>query len=549
MTYQSLAVEVFLLSKKSFVKGAAVLAVAGIIAKLFGALFRIPLINIIGTEGIGLYQLAYPIYSFLLIVSTAGIPTAISKLVAEKIALKNHREAHRVFVISVKLMLAIGITIFIIFSVGSRMVARILGSERAFYSILAISPCLVFVSLLSAFRGYFQGMQNMVPTALTQILEQVGKLALGLFFASLFISKGPEYGAAAAVAGVTLSEAGALVTIILIYRKKRRQIMAQIKSSPRASYRESDRSILERLLKIAFPVTIGSAIMPLVGVADAVIVVNRLKQIGIEQAKAESLYGILTGNANPLINFPAVLTIALAMSLVPAITESFSARDLGGMRKKTSTGIRLTLLIGIPAAAGMAVLAEPICALLYKRISAADIKTAAELLTILSIGVVFLSLVQTLTAILQGLNKITVPVKNLAIGAMTKIILTYALVGNSSLNVKGAAIATVVCYGIAASLDFIAVIRYSGISIPLMDFFIKPLIGAGLMSLTVYLGYHYLLPILGTSISTLLSVLVGIVVYSLLLLLTGAVKKGDFELLPAGKRISSLLVKLKLLKD
>ncbi|NLH59706.1 MAG: oligosaccharide flippase family protein, partial [Clostridiales bacterium] len=135
------------MSKKSFVKGAAVLAVAGIIAKLFGALFRIPLINIIGTEGIGLYQLAYPIYSFLLIVSTAGIPTAISKLVAEKIALKNHREAHRVFVISVKLMLAIGITIFIIFSVGSRMVARILGSERAFYSILAISPCLVFVSL------------------------------------------------------------------------------------------------------------------------------------------------------------------------------------------------------------------------------------------------------------------------------------------------------------------------------------------------------------------------------------------------------------------
>ena len=549
MTYQSLAVEVFLLSKKSFVKGAAVLAVAGIIAKLFGALFRIPLINIIGTEGIGLYQLAYPIYSFLLIVSTAGIPTAISKLVAEKIALKNHREAHRVFVISVKLMLAIGITIFIIFSVGSRMVARILGSERAFYSILVISPCLVFVSLLSAFRGYFQGMQNMVPTALTQILEQVGKLALGLFFASLFISKGPEYGAAAAVAGVTLSEAGALVTIILIYRKKRRQIMAQIKSSPRASYRESDRPLLVRLLKIAVPVTTGSAIMPLVCVADAVIVVNRLKQIGIEQAKAESLYGILTGNANPLINFPAVLTIALAMSLVPAITESFSARDLGGMRKKTSTGIRLTLLIGIPAAAGMAVLAEPICALLYKRISAEDIKTAAELLTILSIGVVFLSLVQTLTAILQGLNKITVPVKNLAIGAMTKIILTYALVGNSSLNVKGAAIATVVCYGIAASLDFIAVIRYSGISIPLMDFFIKPLIGAGLMSLTVYLGYHYLLPILGTSISTLLSVLVGIVVYSLLLLLTGAVKKGDFELLPAGKRISSLLVKLKLLKD
>lgn len=536
------------MSKKSFVKGAAILAAAGLIAKLFGALFRIPLANIIGTEGMGLYQLAYPIYSFLLIVSTAGIPTAISKLVAEKIALNNHREAHRVFSVSIKLMLAIGITIFIIFSLGSRTVARLLGSERAFYSILAISPCLVFVSLLSAFRGYFQGMQDMTPTALTQILEQLGKLMLGLLFASMFISRGPEYGAAAAVVGVTLSEGAALALIMGMYRRKRKDILYNIKKSPKTRYKESDRSILDRLLRIAFPVTIGAAIMPLVTVADAIIVVNRLKQIGYAQPAAESLYGMLTGNANPLINFPAVLTIALAMSLVPAITESYSAKDIGGVRKKTTTGMRLTLLIGMPAAAGMAVLAHPICSLLYSRLSPSEISTTAELLTILSLGVLFLTTVQTMTAILQGLNKITIPVRNLAIGAAFKIVLTFVLVGNPDLNVKGAAIGTVVCYGIAAFLDFIAVIRYSGISIRVMDLFIKPIIGVGLMSLFVYVSYNYLSPTLGNATSTLAAISLGIVVYALVLLLSGAIKKNDFELLPGGTKVGRLLEKLRLIR-
>ena len=238
-----------------------------------------------------------------------------------------------------------------------------MGAEEAVYSILAISPSLVIVTLLSSFRGYFQGMQHMTPTALSQIVEQLGKLILGLWFASMYISKGPEYGAAAAVAGVTLSEGAALALVMGMYRRKKKEILRSVRQSAQPRLRVSGRSILSRLVLISFPVTIGSSIMPLIGVADSLIVVNRLVQIGFNEEQAKSLYGLLTGGANPLINFPAVLTIAMAMSLVPAISESYANKDYRGIVQKTEVGVRLTLLLGLPAAAGMAILARPICAL------------------------------------------------------------------------------------------------------------------------------------------------------------------------------------------
>ena len=537
------------MSRKSFIKGAAILAAAGLIAKFIGAMFRIPMGNLIGSVGMSYYQMAYPIYSFLLIVSTAGIPTAISKLVAENIALRNYRSAHRVFRLSFRLMLFIGIVTFVFFAAGSKLIARIMGSEEAFYSILAIAPSLVFVTLISAYRGYFQGMQYMTPTAVSQIVEQAGKLVLGLWLASLYISRGPEYGAAAAVVGVTLSEGAALALLMGMYRGKRKEIVYQIQHTPRARYTEPYSSILSRLILIAFPITIGASIMPLVNVADAMIVVNRLIGSGFAEEEAKSLYGLLTGYANPLINFPAILTISLAMSLVPAISVSYANKDYKSIAQKTSTGTRLTLLLGMPAAAGMAVLARPICALLYGSLPQEEITIAGEILAILSVGVIFLTLVQTLTAILQGLNRITTPVRNLAVGALFKVVITYVLVGIPAIHVKGAAIGTVVCYGVAAVLDLAAVIRYSGVSMPFGEFFGKPVAAVAVMSLAVYGSYHYTEPVLSGNKATLLSILVGVVVYAIVLLATGAVRRQDFEMLPGGRKLSRILTRLKLIRN
>ncbi|HHY81189.1 MAG TPA: polysaccharide biosynthesis protein [Clostridiales bacterium] len=537
------------MTRKSFIKGAAILAAAGLISKFIGALFRIPMMNLIGSTGMSYYQMAYPIYSFLLIVSTAGIPTAISKLVAENIALRNYRDAHKVFQLSVRLMLIIGLSTFSLFSAGSRLTAKIMGAEEAYYSILAIAPSLVFVTLISSFRGYFQGMQYMTPTALSQIIEQTGKLVLGLWFASLFIDRGPEYGAAAAVVGVTLSEGAALALLMGMYQKKKKEIIYNIQHSPRPRTSVSNRSILSRLIIISFPITIGASIMPLVNVADSLIVVNRLVQIGFSESQAKSLYGVLTGGANPLINFPAVLTIALAMSLVPAISESYASRDQKGIAQKTSTGIRLTLLLGLPAAAGMAVLSRPICALLYSSLPESEITVTGEILAILSVGVIFLTMVQTLTAILQGLNKMTVPVGNLAIGALFKVVVTYILVGNPGINVRGAAFGTVVCYGVAAVLDLAAVVRYARTPVPFMEFIVKPVIAVSVMSLSVYFANGFFSTVLSASKATLLSIVVGVVVYAIVLLAAGAIKKQDLELMPGGRKLGRLLLKLKLVRD
>ncbi|MGI6141836.1 MAG: putative polysaccharide biosynthesis protein [Caldicoprobacterales bacterium] len=537
------------MSRKSFVKGAAILAAAGLISKFIGALFRIPMMNIIGSTGMSYYQMAYPIYSFLLIISTAGIPTAISKMVAENIALGNHRDAHRVFQLSVRLMLISGGIAFIIFAAGSKLTARIMGAEEAFYSILAISPSLIFVTLLSSFRGYFQGMQYMTPTALSQIVEQLGKLILGLWFASMYISRGPEYGAAAAVVGVTLSEGAALALVMGMYRRKKREVMHNIRHSSRHRYRMSNRSILSRLIFISFPITIGASIMPLVNVADSLIVVNRLVQIGFGEEQAKSLYGLLTGGANPLINFPAVLTIAMAMSLVPAISESYASKDYKSIGQKTETGIRLTLLLGLPAAAGMGVLARPICSLLYPRLPEAEITATGNILAILSIGVIFLTLVQTLTAILQGLNKMAIPVRNLAIGALFKVAVTYILVGKPNIHVRGAAIGTVICYGIAAFLDMAAVIRYSGMKLRFVDFIVKPAAAVIVMALSVHFSYGFLENLAGGSKATLLAIVVGVVVYALVLLAVGALSRQDFEMLPGGSKLGRVLYRLKLIRD
>jgi len=580
------------MSKNSFIKGAGILAISGLIVKFIGAVFRIPLTNIIGTEGIGLYQLAYPIYAFLLVASTSGLPVAISKMVSEEIALGNHYGAYRIFRISRRLLTLLGIATSIILLAGSGLISKLQGNPKSIYGLMAISPALFFVSVMSAYRGYFQGMHIMTPTALSQIIEQLGKLIIGLTLAALWIPKGPEYAAAGAILGVTLSEVAALVFLLGVFRNKKPGIIRQARATYKTHYQEHSRTIIRRIIEIAVPVTIGASIMPLVNFADQIIVVNRLEPIiskvsnipytlenfskfvvekggrlapglTMENAAvlmpelyaefckklATSLYGILSGAVNTLINFPAVLTIALAMSLVPAISESYALKDYEGVASKTTIGIRLTLLLGVPAAVGLAVLAEPILKLLYGSMSEWEYAHGAALLTTLSIGVVFLTLIQSLTAMLQGVGKTGIPVKNLFIGAIFKVIVTYTLAGIPRWNVRGAAMGTVVCYGIAAFLDFAAVIRYNGIGFSFKDFVLKPVISVGVMGIIVYYTYNFVYGRLGSNAPALLiSILAGIIVYTIMLFITGSITKKDFEHIPGGRKLGRILGRLGLLR-
>lgn len=578
------------MQKKSMIKGAGILAISGIIVKIIGAVFRIPLVNIIGSEGIGLYQMAYPIYAFLLVASTAGLPVAISKMVSEEVALGNHFGGYHIFRIARRVLFYLGFFTFLILLSTSGLISKLQGNSKSIYSLVAISPALFFVSLLSAYRGYFQGMHDMVPTAYSQIIEQLGKLVFGLSFAVILFPRGPEFAAAGAILGVSLSEILALIYIVIIYRRRKPGIIRDAKASYRSYEQASSEDIVSKLISIAIPVTLGASIMPMANMSDQIIVVNRLAPIihkvknvpyelstflsfardraysipeGLSLTNLGSLmpeahmeyinmlstkmYGILTGGVNTLINFPAVLTVALAMSLVPAISEAYALNDREDIIKKTTLGIRLTLLLGLPAAIGLGALAEPIIRVIYRNLEEWEYLFAGKLLQILSLGVIFLTLVQSLTAILQGLGRVKIPVRNLLIGALLKIVLTFGLVSIPSVNIYGAAIGTVVCYATAAILNFIAVLKASGIKFSFKDFIFKPVFSSLLMGFSVWWLFGFIYDFTGSNLLSLaLSILAGVIVYIFMLFLTRSIGPEDIEALPKGASIVRILKKAKI---
>jgi len=537
-------------AQKSFLGGAAVLAGAGLVVKIIGAFFRIILTRTIGAEGMGIYQLAYPIYAFLLVASTAGLPVAVSRMVSSEIALGNHRGAHKVFTTAMKLLLVLGLVTGVVLFAVSGLISTMQGNEKSVWVLRAIAPSLLLVSVISAYRGYFQGMQNMTPTALSQIVEQVGKLVIGLSLGMAWISRGPEYGALGGILGVTLSEVAALVLLMGMYMGKRGKIMEQVREGPENRL-ASTKSIMTTIVKIAVPVTIGAAVMPLVNFADQLIVVNRLKPI-IDQVSgipasafaknsvtsvATSVYGILTGACNTLVNFPAFISMALGVSLVPAISAAVAVKDRKKVARTAGTGARMTMLLALPSAVGLMTLAEPIIRVLYGSGAEAftewQIAYGGWILSLLGVGVIFLSLIQSLTAILQGAGKVMLPVRNLLIGAVFKVVITYVLVGNPAWNIRGAAMGTVVCYAVAAVLDLVGVIRHAGMAFSFRDIILKPVLAAGIMGLAVWGVKAYGYPLTGSwGITLVLAIGAGIVVYGVMLFVVRAMTKEDLALVP-----------------
>ncbi len=528
------------MTKKSFFKGAVILGIAGLIVKVFGAFFRIPLANIIGDTGMGYYQTAYPIYVLLLTLSTSGIPTAIARLVSERTAVGNHREAYRVFRLSFQLLLGLGIVTCLILFAGAPYIVQIMkGETEAIYSMRAIAPALLFVPMMAAFRGYFQGLQDMTPTASSQVIEQLFRVVCGLSLALLLLPYGLKFAAAGASSGAAIGAVCGLIAIFILFLKRRRGIVESCSNSV-SDEKEPAKKILSHIIIIAVPVTIGAAIMPIMSNIDLLIVVRRLVDTGYTSAEANSLYGQLSGFATPLINLPQVLTQSIAMSLVPAIAAAHRSKDTEFLQYNATFGIRTAMLVGMPCAVGLMVLAQPIMLLLYPAQQESAL-SAAESLVILAFGSIFLSLVQTLTGILQGIGKQLVPVFNLAVGAAVKIVVTYVLTGIPSVNVKGAAAGTAAAYLTATILNLMAVRRYTGCRAAFSMTYGKPVISAAVMGIVVWGIYHLVSLAAGNVISTLLSVLCGVIVYAALILKLKGITAEEIERLPKGSKIVEIL--------
>ena len=536
------------MEKKSFLRGAAVLAAAGLLVKFIGAVYRIPLNNIVGVEGMRYYDIVYRYYTWLLVISSAGLPTAISKLVSERVTLGDYRGARTVFRAAFRLLLIIGVSTTLVMYFGAHFLAGIsypaadtAEIAKQALSFRALSPALLFVSLMCAYRGYLQGMQRMTGTAASQVMEQLGKLGIGFTLAYKFLERGPEYAAMGALIGVSASELLALIVIWAFYLRRRADLVAQAARTPRSRSKPTFSGISKQILAIAVPVTIGASVMPIAGIVDSALIIRVLQGIGYTVGAAGEAYSLLYSFVTPIINMPAVLTSALAMSLVPAISSFMAQKDYKRVRSAARTGMKLALIIGMPCCAGLFALARPILSMLFSTLTQTQLTVAAGLLRTACVGVVFLSLVQTLTGVIQGLGRPNVAVVNLLFGGILKVATLLMLMYRPQINIQGAAVSTVVCYAVAGILDAVYLIRKTDLNLNLYDVFGKPLLSSVAMGTLVSLSYGVLSQIISNTAATLVSVLLGVALYAAAAIGLRMFSPDDLAFIPGGTRFKRLL--------
>jgi stage V sporulation protein B len=508
-------------------------------------------VNWIGDIGMANYNPAYYIYNFFLVLATAGIPIAISKMVSERIAVGHYGEAHKVYRISFGLMGAIGVLSFVILFVFAPQISNLVNNPQAELAMRAIAPCLIFVPTMAALRGYFQGMQNMKPTAVSQIVEQFFRVVVGLSLAyvlfnlaggSSFAAKYDafERGAAGAAFGATAGSIGGLLIILLVYGLSKKSIHFRIRHSHNEAY-EPTGLILKRIMIIAVPITIGAAIMPITNLVDVTIVIGRLQDAGIGYEEAKGLYGQLGGFVGSLVYLPQVLIYAVAISLVPLISAAHRIGDTVALKENVSLGVRLACIIGFPCAAGLMALSEPVMLLIYPAQVESAI-SAAQILFTMSAGIFFLSASQTLTGVLQGVGKQAIPVRNLMLGIALKIVITWVLTGIPSINIQGAAIGTVVAFAVASVLNLFAARKYTGAEIQIGKTFGRPFVAAAIMGLACKGIYELLrLWIDSNTIPALVAVLTGVLLYGVMILVTKTISRDEVGKLPKGDKLLKVL--------
>lgn len=516
------------------------MGIAGVVIKLLGAVFRIPLTNWIGDNGMSYYGFAYSIYGALLVLSTAGIPVAISRMVSERIAVGEYKNAHKVFKVATAMLFVIGIISFALCYFGGEWITAKLGNPDAALAVKAISPALLFVPLFSAFRGYFQGRQNMNPTAISEITEQLVRVIFGLYLAYKLLDTGLKEAAAGASFGASAGSIAGLGVIVLIYLVNRKTIHRKINLHNK--HVEETNVLLRKIVAIAVPIIIGSEIMPIMTLLDTGIIMTRLQATGWSYEEAKSLYGLLSGFCNSLIAFPQVFTQAVAVSLVPAIAAAFKVKDTKNVQGNIQLGYRTTMIMAFPCAFGIFALAEPILLLLYPAQKASAI-AAVPTLMIMAISVIFLAITQTSVGVLQSIGKQMVPVIHLAIGCVGKVIVTFILVGIPAFNIKGAAIGTMLAYVVALVLNNLSVKKYTGTKINYELTYVRPCIAAAIMGVCAFAAHKLTVGFLGNSVATLLSILIGGLVYVMLIFLIKAITLEEVETMPGGTKLAKLVRK------
>lgn len=517
---------------QTFLRGAFLLAAAGLVSRLFG-LYRLLLPGLIGAVGVGLYHMAYPIYATALALSTGGLPVAVSKLVAERAAQGRHGAAHRVFRVSLLILVPVGLLMAAaLFFLAPQAAAFLARDPRAALSVRAIAPAVLLVALTSVYRGYFQGYQDMAPTAISQIIEQVARVGTLVFLVIALAPMGVSYQAAGATFGAVVG-AGAGLVYLFVRFHRRGQRLPSLETGPV----EPMGPLIKSLVAMALPVAVAGLAVPLMQLGDLLIVPTRLLEMGIHAGIRTALYGELSGYAMPVANLPSIATFAIAVALVPAISEARARGETKAIGERLRAGLRTANMIALPSALGLMLLGPAIMNLLFKT------PGAGSILSLLGPSVFFLGLVQVSAGALQGLGAPGIPVRNLFLAVLFKLGLTWFLV--PSMGVSGAALATSGAYLLAAVSNLIAAFRMSHERVHLMETFIRPALGLPFLWLFVEAGglLPHLLHI-GPRMGALLVVLLGVFGYFLGLLLLGGLTEDDFHSLPKGDAVRRIMISL-----
>ncbi len=497
------------MQKKSMVKGALILAISGMLAKFLGFFFRIPLIYMIGEEGIGLYQLTYPLYTFLLALAS-GIPTAISKMISERMAVNKSREAFRVFRVALFTLAVFGGASSLFIIVFSSKIIKIFEWNRdVYYSLIGIALAPFFTSILSAYRGYFQGFQYMTPPAVSQVLEQITRVVVGVSLASLLLTQGIHVAAGGASFGAV---AGAIIGLLfLIYFFSKNKL-----TYPKNQESASTYSIFKQIIKTAVPISIGHAIGSIMALIDSMLVPGLLRSAGYNYQMATILYGQLTGKAFVLINVPLTLSVAIAQCIVPAISESYALNNIKKLKRNVFAAFKLAMILALPCCAGLYILAKPILTFVFQ-----GMNDGWQLMQILSFAAFFIIIAQTATGILNGIGKTVLPVVAMLVGSILKVLISIVFIPIPRFNISAAAYGTLFAYGVVALIDVAMVIKYLKIKINIKEVVILPIICTIVMIFSVVIIYVNMYNLTSkNSIAVLISITLGAIIYFIMLLIT-----------------------------
>ena len=436
------------LIKSKFVKGAVILSIGAVLCKLIGAVYRVPLTNILGSEGMGLYQLIYPIFTLLLVVSSSGIPNGISRLISEKIALGQRAYVKRIIKVSILLMVVVGLVMSFIMYFFADDIAYMQGNPLASSGYKTIAPSILFVALISVFRGIFQGQNNMTPTAVSQIIEQTVKLVLGLGLGYLALGSGIQYGVAGALLGITIGELLSLVYLAIQYSTNKRLLVY----ISRDNFVPSHFKVIKEIIKVVFPITLASVFMPIILVVDSVLLVNLLQSSGLSVSQATSDYGLYSGIANTVINMPVVVASALATVLVPTMCAYLVNNQKELATSKVNSAFESIMFVAVPCFFVFLLFGGDIVEFLFPSVIDDNNYNMSKMLMIVgSINVLLISIVQVTASILQCVNKLWVPALGMFVGCLIKIGISILLVG--SMGILAGMIASVMCYLIVAIIN------------------------------------------------------------------------------------------------